>query len=299
MFDGTPGGTWSSSAPGVGSVDGSGNVTGITQGITTISYNVTNSCGPSYTTADVTVDIAAQPIAGPDSVCVGSTLALTNAAAGGAWYSSSPGVADIDILTGLVTGVAGGVATINYQTINACGTNMTALTVSVDVLPSPLTSTGTTVCEGQTISISESVPGGTWNSDNTPVATVSGGTVTGVTAGAATISYTLVNACGNNTVTLGLTVLSKAVCDSIAGTPVVTAPGSIHLFPNPSTDMVQIVASTPVNVQLLTMEGKMVRQWKEVNTISLEGLPNGMYLVYILDKNGLRIKEEKLTKAGQ
>ncbi len=43
--DPVPGGVWSSSSPSIATVSGSGLVTGVSGGNSTISYSVTNSCG--------------------------------------------------------------------------------------------------------------------------------------------------------------------------------------------------------------------------------------------------------------
>ena len=52
---------------------------------------------------------------GNDSVCVGSTDALSSACSGGRWSSLSPAVATVDTMTGVVTGISSGSAIIRYR----------------------------------------------------------------------------------------------------------------------------------------------------------------------------------------
>jgi hypothetical protein len=123
--------------------------------------------------------------------------------------------------------------------------------------------------------------------------------VSGISAGTANISYTLVNACGTNSVSVAIAVLSKAVCDSIAGTPVVAAAGEIKLYPNPAANVVYISAPVAVNVQLMSVEGKLLQEVANATSISLEGYASGVYIAVIYDRNGLRLKEERITKLGE
>ena len=71
---------------------------------------------------------------------------------------------------------------------------------SVSVNPLPLASAvsgPSSVCPRSTITLTNSVSGGTWSSSNTSVATIgASGTMTGVSGGTTTISYTVTNAFG-------------------------------------------------------------------------------------------------------
>ncbi|MCW3120595.1 MAG: Conserved repeat domain protein [Flavipsychrobacter sp.] len=115
LTDAVSGGTWSSSVPAVASIDvATGLLHGIATGSTIITYTSPGGC---YVIFPVTVGTL--PITGPNIVCVGSTITLTDAATGGTWTSSNTGVATIDVSTGIVTGVSAGTTTITYTT--PCG----------------------------------------------------------------------------------------------------------------------------------------------------------------------------------
>src|SRR4051812_27211876 len=60
-------------------------------------------------------------ISGPSAVCVTGTVTLADAIPGGVWSSSASGIASVDP-AGVVTGVAGGTATISYTVTDTCGT---------------------------------------------------------------------------------------------------------------------------------------------------------------------------------
>ena len=214
------GGVWSSSNTTIASVTTGGVVTGVSAGNATISYTVTNSCGTAYATAAVTVNPlpVAGSITGTTTVCAGSTTSLTDAASGGVWSSSNTAVASITT-TGTVTGVAAGTATMSYSVTNSCGTAIATAVVTVNPLPVAGSITGTTtVCTSSTTTLSDASSGGAWTSSNSIVAAVSStGVVTGVSAGVATISYTVTNSCGTAYTTVSVTVNALPNAGTITG----------------------------------------------------------------------------------
>ena len=129
----TPGGgTWSSSAAGIATVNTSGVVYGVSAGTANISYAVTNGCGTATTYSVVSVIgvPSAGTISGSSAVCVASTISLTNGASGGTWSSSAPAVASINT-SGVVSGIATGTANISYTVSNACGSSFTYSVITV------------------------------------------------------------------------------------------------------------------------------------------------------------------------
>lgn len=128
LHDATTGGTWSSSAPAVATISGTGVVTGVTAGVTTITYAV----GACAVTTVVTVNTApvAGSITGSANVCVGHTDNLADATPGGTWSSSAPATGSVSV-AGVVTGIAAGTTTISYTVTNACGTATATMNVTV------------------------------------------------------------------------------------------------------------------------------------------------------------------------
>ena len=142
LSDATPGGTWSSSNTGVATVDATGLVSGIAPGTAIISYTVTDGNGCTGTdTAKVTATLlpSVAPItttAPSFDVCVGGTIPLKDATAGGSWSSSNTAVATISP-SGVVTGVSGGTADISYTITTTCSETVSATqTITVNAPPS-------------------------------------------------------------------------------------------------------------------------------------------------------------------
>ena len=235
LTDGAPGGVWSSSSANA-TVGSTGVVTGVTAGTATISYTVTNSCGPVSATYAVTINPApdAGSISGSTSVCVGSGITLADAASGGTWSSATPSVATVGSASGTVTGVAVGTATISYTVTNICGTIAATYNVTVAGPPSAGTITGTdSVCQGDTVRLHDLVTGGTWSSALGNATVDATGLVTGVTGGIDTIKYTVTNSCGSGTATLIMHIRLHSVCN-VGVDPVPASVAGISVYPNPS-----------------------------------------------------------------
>jgi uncharacterized protein YjdB len=205
------GGTWSSSASSVASVNSAGTVTGNTQGVATINYTLPAGCSVS---ASMVVNPLPAPITGNTTICQGSTATLSDITNGGTWLSSVTSVATIDG-SGTLSGIAAGASIVTYTLPTGC---IAITAVSVNPLPGPITG-NTSVCQGQTTTFSNSVSGGTWSSNSPTIAFINAiGIATGFTPGFTTISYTLPTGC-NTTTPLSV----EAIPAPITGTATVCA----------------------------------------------------------------------------
>jgi hypothetical protein len=223
------GGVWFSGSTGVAVVDGSGNVTGVSQGTAIISYFLSNACGSFVTTDTITVSTPVAPISGIDSVGIGNTRTYTNTTIGGTWSISDTNYAFIDATTGTVTGRDTGIVTIGYTVTNSCGTSTSTLIIHVGPAPivPAITSTGfDSVCVGVTKTLTNTLTGGVWRSSADSIATVSTiGIVTGVSKGKDTIFYSYSNAFGTTTVFKIINVNDKPEVS-------VTGPSSVAITGN-------------------------------------------------------------------
>ena len=148
LRDTTLNGTWSSDNTAIATVDVNGLVIGVSQGTAIISYVVTNANGcTAKDTAKVTITLT--PTVAPITttapsfdVCVGSTIPLKDATAGGTWSSSNGSIATISS-TGVVTGVSAGTDSIFYTITTTC-LQIVADTVIINVhsLPTAFNVTG-------------------------------------------------------------------------------------------------------------------------------------------------------------
>lgn len=225
-------GTWTSSTPSVATIGGSGIVSGVSPGTTTISYTVSTACGTARATMVVSVNPSpsAGTITGASTVCVSGTTALTDPATGGAWSSFSTSIATVNS-TGVVTGVTPGVTTISYSLTTVCGFVYAAHVMTVTAGPSAGTISGpATVCTGGTITLTDGAAGGTWSASPGGIATVTGtGVVGGATTGTATISYTVSGACGSVVATYTIVVNPGPSAGSISGPSTVCAGSTVNL----------------------------------------------------------------------
>jgi len=200
------GGTWSSSTPAVATVSSSGDVTGVSAGTATITYSISST---SYATIIVTV--ASIPtagfISGLSSVCVGNSITLTDGSSGGTWSCDLSGpVYGTITSSGVLTGVATGTADVVYVVSNACMTVFTERFITVG----PPINTGTisgpsAVCVGSSVTLADAAFGGTWGTAGGN-ASVTAGSVTGITAGTDLVSYTVTTSCGSAAATFPVTV---------------------------------------------------------------------------------------------
>ena len=214
------GGVWSSGSPSIATVSPTGVVTGLVLGSATISYAVSNSCGTAYATLPFTVSSTpvAGTISGVATTCISSTATLSDGISGGTWSSNDLLIATVDP-SGVVTGVAAGNTTITYTVTNSCGTATATYPFTVSATPTAGTINGIpTVCEGAATSLSATIAGGSWTSDNTAIATVSAtGNTAGISGGSVIISYTITSGCGTASTTTVVTVNPLPSAGAISG----------------------------------------------------------------------------------
>ena len=205
---------FSTSNPGVATVNGSGVVVGVTQGRAIISAQAVQD----QVSGTSTIDVIQVPVAnvlitpaGSQTVSQGLTLQLaatlrdgTGAVLNGrtvSWTTSNASVATVSS-TGLVTGAALG----NVQITAECEGVTSSVTITVQ--PRPVATVGLAPNPGsvkmgfqlqmsvdirdangnQLTTVGRSV---SWDSSNKPVATVQDGVVSGVSQGSATITVTV------------------------------------------------------------------------------------------------------------
>ncbi len=215
------GGTWSTSASGVASVNPStGLVRGMAAGSCTISYT-TSGCSPA--TSSFTVNGTPGAISGFTSLCVGGSSTLTNPTTGGSWSSANTAITTVVPATGVVTAVATGTTTITYS--NGCGSAATT-GWTTNLSPTAITGPGS-ICVSSTGTFTDSVTGGTWTNSPTTVGTIDASTgvfTTSASTGTSVITYTI----GYCSITSTLTVGSSGPA-AISGASTVCANANITL----------------------------------------------------------------------
>ena len=116
LANATAGGVWSSSNSAIATVNaGTGLVSGITGGTSTISYFINLGC---YKTITQTVN-STPNVTGASNVVNGSSTTFGGSPAGGAWSSANPAIASVSS-AGVVTGNSVAATTITY-TLSSTG----------------------------------------------------------------------------------------------------------------------------------------------------------------------------------
>ena len=236
LTNSTPNGVWSSANGTIASISANGIVTAVAAGTINISYTVTNNLGCS---AIASISFVVNPlpvldtIVGNTSVCVGSTVALTNSTQGGSWSSFNNYVGSINA-SGVFTGNAYGTSAVTYTFTNNNGcTNKVSTVLSVNNNPYVGSIVGsTTVCTGNVDTLKPGASFGVWSASNNIVATISpNGYVSGFSAGKDTISYTLTNSYGCTSVaSTVITVLTNPIAlDTIVGNGNVCVGSTVQL----------------------------------------------------------------------
>ena len=222
-------GYWSSSNPSVATIGSlSGDVMGVSAGITIITY----TDGVGLATLSFTVNPAPPSITGLSAFCVGISTTYMDATPGGVWsITGMGGMATVVPSTGYTTATAPGLVYIYYtlpSTGCAAAAAFSVTSTFVDTVLGP-----SSVCPGSSITLTNSVTGGTWSTSNPSVATVSStGVVTGVAAGTAMISYTVSGICGlaSNAKMVTVTSTTSAGVISMTGAATLTAGTSTPMY---------------------------------------------------------------------
>ncbi len=271
LSNASSGGTWSSTNTSVATISGTGVVSGLSAGGSSVVYTLPTGCSVS---ANIAVNPLPASITGPNAVCVGNSITMNTTSTGGFWGSASP-IATVSFL-GEVTGTAAGTATITYMLPTGC-----IRTRSIVVNPLPAVIGGAdAVCEGATITLTNANIGGNWDANSSPLASISAtGILSGNTAGNVLISYTLPTGC-MRTKNIAVNVTPAA----ITGTTQVCAASSTTLSTTTTGGVWTSGATSTAIVGLVN--GEVTGIAPGVATISYV-MPSGCYNTTIVNVNTL------------
>ncbi|WP_162847374.1 PKD domain-containing protein [Sediminibacterium goheungense] len=277
LSNATGGGIWSVNNANA-TINGTGVLTGQSAGAATVSYSVTdaNNCTTTVTsvkTINALPVVAA--ISGSNAVCIGSTINLSNATGGGIWSVNNAN-ATING-TGVLTGQSAGAATVSYSVTDAnnCTTTVTSVK-TINALPVVAAISGSNaVCIGSTINLSNATGGGIWSVNNAN-ATINGtGVLTGQSAGAATVSYSVTDA--NNctaTVTAMKTIQSLPVANINPSGPLTFCTGnSVNLSATGGGNYLWSNGSTNANISNIISSGTYTVTVTDVNNCAATSAP--------------------------
>ena len=207
-----------------------GNIYGFNNGLDTITYVTPGACAATeIMTVNVSPD--AGLVSGAGLVCIGAHTTLAETVTGGTWSADASGTTTVDG-SGVVTGLTVGTAVITYTVNDGTCVSTSTKTLTVGTPVSPFAGTTTRVCQGASLSFSESVGGGAWSLANGFESLSASGTtatVTGLTVGVDTLKYTVTNSCGSNSYSLPVTVNPVPSPSSLTG-PSSVCQGAVAVF---------------------------------------------------------------------
>jgi hypothetical protein len=183
------GGIWFSNHPEIATINNTGFVTGISQGVVRF-YFVAGSTGctselSSLLTVNNKPEVA---ITGNQSICIGATTTLSPTL-GGTWSSVNPSIATVNN-QGVVTGITAGSTTFVFTAGETGCISLPTSPVTIISPPAISLSGPSTICAGYGTTLSPAT-GGIWVSENTHIATVSNnGIVKGIAAGKVKFTFT-------------------------------------------------------------------------------------------------------------
>ncbi len=224
------------------------------------TYSVTavvSGCGSSASTTSVTINqTPSAPTAGNSSpVCVGSALTLTASTISGAAYTwtgpnSFTDVSQNPVIASAVT-ANGGTYSVS-ATVSGCTGPQATTTVIINIPPSvPSASSNSTICSGQTLSLTASTVAGatySWTGPNTYTASVQNPTlanapaaasgtysVTATTAGCPPSAPGTTDVTVNQTPSAPVASSNSPVCNGFALSLTASSAGTTYIWNGPAT----------------------------------------------------------------
>ena len=285
LYAGTVGGsaTWSSSNVTVATINTtSGMATGVSTGTTTLTYKIAAS--GCFTTRQITVNPAPAAITGPSIACVGTTVTLASATAGGTWASNPTTVATVGSTTGVVAATSAGGVTVSYTLANGC-----RKTKVMTVYAAPAAISGPAVLSpGFSSAFSCASTGGTWSVSNAAIAAItsaaaSSASISGVSSGSAAIFYTLSNGCSKSK---DVNVVGTGARSAETVAEVVV---DFKMYPNPTNGTFTVESSVNGSFSVYTFDGKLVNEYQlnGATTVSLPSdLVTGVYICQFRFEDG-------------
>ena len=198
-----PGGIWSSSDTLKAKINSSGTISPRDSGTVSMTYTIVGKGGCESAISSRSLTIKNPPtlgaLSGITSICSNDTSkSFSSSSSGGVWTSGNTGVATINASTGKIKPISAGTAIMTYKVsgTGGCADSIGTRTLTVSTAPNSGTVSGTqAICSNNTSTVftSNGFTGGIWTSSDTTKAKInsSTGSITPISAGSATITYTV------------------------------------------------------------------------------------------------------------
>jgi uncharacterized protein YjdB len=233
-------GTWISNNPSVATINPSGVINTLSQGLVNFTFNSSDGCS-SISNSLIVIPRTAL-FADQNNLCIGTSTRITSGAVTGTWirlvmssniisYTASP--------TPTVIALSPGIGYMEFTASNGVKD-----TLAITVVPKPAVSLlgQDSLCIGQTTNFSPST-GGFWESSNNTVATInqSSGIVTAINGGTATFKFRTLEGCESDPsipITVipnsNLTITDPSLCIGETSFLESDQPGGTWIISNPA-----------------------------------------------------------------
>lgn len=179
---------------------------------------------------------------------------------------------------------AAGSGSIAVAANNSCATSdSSTLNITVNASPEPVI-----VNTNGILSTTLPYSSYQWNQDGQAINGATAATYTVTANGAYSVSVTNTSGCSGTSDTLNFANLGIENLQGLAK--------SIAIYPNPTRAMVHIQSPVKVDIEILSLEGRLLRRVKNAETFSLKNLAPGMYLLKIYDRAGQLVKVTKIVR---
>ena len=253
------------------------------------TYTVTVSDGLcTDTSAPVAVTVNPSPTAtitppGPVSFCNGGNVPVNGGPVGSGYtYTWLQSGIPIPGATGsfyVITGSG------NYSLVvaeNSCNDTSAILVATANPLPVPtITVTGNLLSTGSYASYQ-------WNLNGAPIPSGTAQTFNATQSGVYTVTVVDTNGCTGTSISTNV-VVTGIDNDAEASKPV-------RIYPNPASTIIFIEATRAVDVQVLSVDGKLLVQKEAASSVDIGQLAVGVYTIKVFDRTGSLLKTEKLVK---
>ncbi len=272
-------GTWSASNLNVSVYSTSPttcDVTGVNAGGVTIAYGVSGTQCTAFVIKNIVVETfpVAGNITGPDHVCVGQQITLTDTIENGIWSADT---GRISVTNGIVQGIQIGPDILKYSVTNSCGTDVTSRIITVEPLPE----TPELLLKRGIFYATKGYSKYRWilNGQFIP-----GATSDSLDARESGVYQVIVR--NEYDCEAGSVLYDHTGCDE----------SEISLFPNPTTNEVNVDWCRRVDIRAIAADGRVVATAFDTTVMSLSGLAPGVYIIGIYEVGGKRLRAEKITK---
>ncbi len=281
LFNTPGGGVWTSSNPGIATVNpGTGVVTGVFADTVDIIYTIQPGCAVQ---TRVTINPLPAPITGVNVMCPNTNDSMHDVTPDGRWSSSTTPIVTIVDTTGVITAVSQGTGTIRYTLPTGC---YRTKTVSVDALPIPDIiynfTTGTFMATPGYVSyqwydsIQGEIPG-----------------AVAPTLAALNTEYYYVIVTDSN----GCTGKSPLYHFDIHQLGVTTVNNDkTRIYPNPASTTLNIESVVGVRAVVSGIDGRTVIDEANAKVLNISKLSSGVYVITLFDDQGVRLSVQKFTK---